>query len=506
MRAYGFSDMKGYASFLGLGFYWAWVATVFYSDVLFPFSSGADALVESFWLWATWAHALALVVFVILARRVGGALSQAPLRWIASCGMVVGMLILVAASALLPADSTELRVMVLVASVVIGLCTAWHILIWGGLYARMPQTHVVAASLLSIAAGLLAYFLLALCPSLIRLAMVLMMPLFSLAAMGVSLRSLASVQTCAVSGVQPLATTRHVAKPLGRTPEMKPSGFALSVVALFVFALCGEMLRVFSLQLTDVGIGQTGALYLFGGLIGLLLLVGYFAFPIGNASQRRITLPLVRAVLIIMAVAFLAAPFLGGYSFAICYGIFGAGFWCFRAISWVFCVLLVAKFACSPVRVIGILDGAFALSVVVSAQVNSWLAESIRVGATGVTTVSLVTVFVLMFIAMFVLNGRQMAAVLAIDADDALAGEDVPLASRDDILVASVASIAQEFGLSPRETEVAELLAKGRSLPFIQNELYISAGTAQTHARHIYKKLNIHSRQEFLDIVEQRSA
>lgn len=58
-------------------------------------------------------------------------------------------------------------------------------------------------------------------------------------------------------------------------------------------------------------------------------------------------------------------------------------------------------------------------------------------------------------------------------------------------------------GLTPRETEVALLLFEGRSLPFIEGELNISHGTANTHLRHIYGKLNVHNRQEFLSVLAE---
>lgn len=64
------------------------------------------------------------------------------------------------------------------------------------------------------------------------------------------------------------------------------------------------------------------------------------------------------------------------------------------------------------------------------------------------------------------------------------------------------AEIARGYNLSPRETEVMMLAAKGRTLPKIQEELYISQGTAATHMRNIYRKLDVHSRQELLEIVE----
>ena len=59
--------------------------------------------------------------------------------------------------------------------------------------------------------------------------------------------------------------------------------------------------------------------------------------------------------------------------------------------------------------------------------------------------------------------------------------------------------VAQEAGLTKRETEVTALLLEGRSLRIVQQELFISEGTARTHAKRIYAKLGVHSKQELID-------
>lgn len=55
--------------------------------------------------------------------------------------------------------------------------------------------------------------------------------------------------------------------------------------------------------------------------------------------------------------------------------------------------------------------------------------------------------------------------------------------------------------LTPRETEVLGLLARGRSVPYIRDALCISRQTAATHAKRIYAKLGVHSKQELIDLV-----
>lgn len=66
--------------------------------------------------------------------------------------------------------------------------------------------------------------------------------------------------------------------------------------------------------------------------------------------------------------------------------------------------------------------------------------------------------------------------------------------------------ISQSKKLTPRETEVFVLLAHGRNLGFIQSELYISRDTVKSHLRNIYRKLDIHSQQELIDLVELNMA
>lgn len=62
--------------------------------------------------------------------------------------------------------------------------------------------------------------------------------------------------------------------------------------------------------------------------------------------------------------------------------------------------------------------------------------------------------------------------------------------------------IAQIHCLSARETDVFMLLAQGRSRPYICEVLYLSDGTVKTHVSHIYRKFDVHSRQELLDAVQ----
>ena len=67
-------------------------------------------------------------------------------------------------------------------------------------------------------------------------------------------------------------------------------------------------------------------------------------------------------------------------------------------------------------------------------------------------------------------------------------------------------AISSECGLSAREHEVFILCAKGRDSVFISDALYISVHTVKSHIYHVYQKLDVHSQQELISMVEERAA
>jgi DNA-binding CsgD family transcriptional regulator len=62
--------------------------------------------------------------------------------------------------------------------------------------------------------------------------------------------------------------------------------------------------------------------------------------------------------------------------------------------------------------------------------------------------------------------------------------------------------IAAEYKLSSRQKEIMELLVKGRDLNYITARFDISRSTAKTHISNLYRKMNVHSKQELIDLME----
>lgn len=83
-------------------------------------------------------------------------------------------------------------------------------------------------------------------------------------------------------------------------------------------------------------------------------------------------------------------------------------------------------------------------------------------------------------------------------------GEDTAGAPRAERFTDRCQTVADRFFLTNKETEILFLLAKGRNAAVIQEQLFISENTVRTHMRHIYRKLDVHTQQELIDLIDQQ--
>lgn len=105
-------------------------------------------------------------------------------------------------------------------------------------------------------------------------------------------------------------------------------------------------------------------------------------------------------------------------------------------------------------------------------------------------------------------DGARAAAVARVGAMECAGSRATPApdaaSSADGLYDALMRRRAEDlrraFGLTERETEVAELLLCGRSRPYIRDELGISLNTVHAHARSILAKCGVHSQRELIDL------
>lgn len=114
--------------------------------------------------------------------------------------------------------------------------------------------------------------------------------------------------------------------------------------------------------------------------------------------------------------------------------------------------------------------------------------------ALGVDAIALGSLVLVGCVAIVML-GRERAA------DPAEPAVDAP-----DTRAAACERLALKAGLTEREAEVFELLARGYTLPGVSEALSISLNTVRSHSKSIYRKLGIDSKQSLIVAVEREMA
>jgi DNA-binding NarL/FixJ family response regulator len=97
-------------------------------------------------------------------------------------------------------------------------------------------------------------------------------------------------------------------------------------------------------------------------------------------------------------------------------------------------------------------------------------------------------------------NTRSREGLLQAFGSQTAARVAVPSA---DHINAKLLLLAERFSLTERETEALSLLAFGKTVSAITQDLGITENTAKTHIKRAYAKLGVHSKQEMIDLIEE---
>ena len=168
---------------------------------------------------------------------------------------------------------------------------------------------------------------------------------------------------------------------------------------------------------------------------------------------------------------------------------------CLQAVSYLYVIALAKRRFISVAVGIGTSQGALQLGVLAGNLAGEAASPLVASGSLNVFVVVLALICLFSF-SLALLPARGGKAPMR-----AAAGGSEPAESA---FAATCRQLAAANGLSAREEEVLGYLAKGRSQPYIREELLLSKNTVATHVKHIYQKLDVHSRQELLDLFETK--
>ncbi|MFR3091743.1 MAG: response regulator transcription factor [Eggerthella lenta] len=303
-------------------------------------------------------------------------------------------------------------------------------------------------------------------------AVVLVLPVVSLAACAAGFRSL----------------------PSGELPRAKPSKFSFPwkivlLMAIYAFA--------YGLKESSMYQSTLGPHSAFGTLaVAAIVFVGVIArggkFDFGVIY--RIALPL-------MVAAFLILPNVGVLGQAASDFCTSASYTAFSILIMLIMANLCYRYGMSAVWLFGIERGVRALFTLFGRQTEQLLgAPSFGLAGSDAVVSGLVVILVVAA-TMILFSEKELSSRWGVSflGEDGTAGDRAIVKKQE--LANRCQELARSYGLSPREEEVLLPLAQRKTVGSIERELFIANGTAKTHIRHIYRKLDIHSRDELSDLL-----
>lgn len=524
--------------YLGIGFIWSWVYASYSTFAVFPDRSGVSINADASWIVSA---ITAVVVFWL------GGLLGAWIQRLRAPRLALASAVLLALGTLVSATSGLFGSAASAAVVVSGLMTGFGsgmlTLLWGQALAELDtecaELAVPAASAVMLGCSLVLPYL----PPLLGLIAAASLPLASGAFLLLTYRDLAAF-------AQP-AFLEEASGPSAGTGASSRQAAASSLRAVLDAPTFRTFARIAALLfLSYFAIGSSEALQmnadaplyafgidapsLIGSACGVLLFIAFLFFAARPTFDTlfRLIAPLIVGALALLPWADLWAVFVGSTFSSITNTILDVA-------ATLFVVTLAHRWRANALIAVGITQGSLHLGVVAGNVFGEQAYRGVLDGTIDVFTITLIVIAVfslawLFFPADRPRRGERVAgfAEHAIDAPlfvqaplTAAASDEVPLAAQPSSgplsrepqsgsaepgtssgtpasLDATCAALAQDRGLSGRETEILGYLARGRSQPYIREELVLSKNTVATHVKHIYQKLDVHSRQELLDLIE----
>lgn len=194
----------------------------------------------------------------------------------------------------------------------------------------------------------------------------------------------------------------------------------------------------------------------------------------------------------VLITAFLAFPFLPQAYRVLILFIGSLGFTLFSIVMMMSCLTIARERHISLIFVYSLFAGVTYVSRLLGSALSSLVCTSSLSQETQIFT----SVFFLLYgcsVVMFILMRKGVSGKEA--------QEDEGAAPRIDMLEQTCLSLADRHGFSKRQREVLDLLVHGYDVPSIAKKLFISENTVRTHTKRIYTLLEVHSKQEIVDLV-----
>lgn len=160
----------------------------------------------------------------------------------------------------------------------------------------------------------------------------------------------------------------------------------------------------------------------------------------------------------------------------------------------------------SSVQLYGIFAGWMYFVFVAATALGAWVYYPKNFGAATFSVIVLLVLYILAMSYVAIQKRKKKdtgaAESKTLDSDTETAEAPLPEKTVIDKVAQRCSILGTQHQLTMREKDILLLVARGRDVPNISKHLFISENTIRSHSKNIYKKLDIHSKQELLDLLE----
>ena len=209
----------------------------------------------------------------------------------------------------------------------------------------------------------------------------------------------------------------------------------------------------------------------------------------------RIALPL-------MLGAFLLLPSFGFLDVQLSGFCLSASYAAFSILIMLILANISYRFGVSALWLFGFERGVRLLSVFLGRKVEELVDFTNVFGTPNDLFVSVLIALMVVAMSLILNSERELSSRWGVTfkkGDDAVA--DAAIRRRQDLAL-RCSDLARQNQLSQREEEVLLLLAQKKTIAIVERELFIANGTAKAHVRHVYRKLNIHAREDLFKLLD----
>lgn len=291
---------------------------------------------------------------------------------------------------------------------------------------------------------------------------------------------------------RPTVAAIAAGQPQADAAITRPASFLPLTNRIFVCQLLVTMATGFGLRFG----AQEGAL---DTVLPAIVLLGLIALWNGAYTGPRRFDRLFYLAIVLVVAAFFVAP-LRSYT-PVTLAILSMGDAC---VSTVFTLVFMAAAARNPMASLSVCGWANAMASLGSiGGANIGAIVGAQQGNEGAFLVSAAVAVLLLAYVFFGLQGFSFS--MTIEGIEPVQPLQTPPHVNPARIEETCSEIGRSHGLTPREIDVLALLARGRNNQFVQDELVLTRNTVKTYIKRIYAKLDVHSQQQLIDMVEQKA-